>query len=148
MDEITRWGPRSEIRRMRNMLDRMMDRTFFDAPFFGDFAEEWGVPIDVYQTDDDVIVMATTPGMKPEDIHISITGDTLNIRGETQEEREEEGLRYHIRERRMGSFSRSILLPASVNADEAKAEFENGILTLTLPKVEVVKPKTITIKAK
>ncbi len=148
MDEITRWRPLREMSRMRNLLDRMMDRAFFETPFFGGFTEEWGVPIDVYQTDDEVIVKATTPGMKPEDIHIAITGDTLNIRGEAHEEREEEGLRYHIRERRVGSFSRSILLPASVDTDKAEAEFENGILTLTLPKVEVVKPKTITIKAK
>jgi HSP20 family protein len=148
MDEITRFRPLREMRRMRDMFDRMMDRTFFDLPFFGDFTEEWGVPIDVFQTEDDVIVKATTPGIKSEDIDITITGDTLNIRGKVQEERDEEGLRYHIRERRTGSFSRSILLPASVNADDAKAEFEDGILTLTLPKVEVVKPKTITIEAK
>ncbi len=148
MDEITRWEPIREMRRMRNMLDRMMDRSFFTRPFLGDFTDELGVPIDVYQTDDEVIVKATTPGMKPEDIHISITGDTLNIRGELKEEREEEGFQYHIRERRVGSFSRSILLPSSVNADDAEAEFENGVLTLTLPKIEDVKPKTITIKAK
>jgi HSP20 family protein len=148
MDHITRWEPLREMQRMRNMLDRMMDRAFLDTPFLGGFTEEWGVPIDVYQTDDDVIVKATMPGVKPEDIHISITGDTLNIRAEASEEREEEGLRYHLRERRTGSFSRSVLLPASVNADQAKAEFENGVLTLTLPKTEGVKPKTITVKAK
>jgi HSP20 family protein len=147
MTELMRWEPLREIRRMQNVIDRMMDRALIETPLLGGFFEG-GVPIDLYQTDEDVIVKASTPGMKSEDIHISVTGDTLNIRGEAREEREEEGHQYHIRERRMSNFSRSILLPTAVNADKAKAEFENGILTLTLPKVEGVKPKTITVKAK
>ena len=135
------------MRRMHDMLDRMMDRSFFEFPSFGSVFEG-GLPIDVYQTDDDIIVKATAPGMKADDIQISISGDTLTIRGEAEEEKEEEGARYHVRERRASSFSRSIMLPTSVNADKALAEFENGILTLTLPKAEEVKPKTITVKAK
>lgn len=147
MTRITRWEPFGEMRRVHDMLDQFMDRTFLDLPMRGGMLS--GVlPIDVFQTDDDVVVKATTPGIKPEDIHISITGDTLNIRGEIEEEREEEGRQYHVRERRVGSFSRSIALPTLVNADAAKAEFEDGVLTLSLPKIEDVKPKTITVKAK
>ncbi len=147
MTRITRWEPFREMRRMHDMLDRMMDRTFSGSPLMSSIFEG-GVPIDVLQTDDNVVVKATTPGLKPEDLNISITGDTLTIRGEVKEEKEEEGARYHIRERQSASFSRSILLPTLVNADKAEAEFESGILTLTLPKVEEVKPKTITVKAK
>jgi HSP20 family protein len=147
MTRLTRWEPFREMRQMHDMLDRIMDKTFLDAPFFGAF-DQGVVPVDVYQTDDDVVVKATAPGMKAEDIHITITGDTLNIRGEVSEEREEEGVQFHIRERRASSFSRSIALPTMVDADKAKAEFEDGILTLTLPKVEDVKPKTIAVKAK
>lgn len=147
MTDLIRWEPLREIRRMQNVIDRMMDRGFIETPLLGGFFEG-GVPIDVYQTDEDVVVKATTPGMKPEDLHISVTGDTLNIRGEVREEREEEGHQYHLHERRMRDFSRSILLPTTVNADKAKAEFENGVLTLTLPKVEGVKPKMITVKPK
>jgi HSP20 family protein len=147
MTSLTRWEPFREMRRMHDMLDRMMDRTFSDFPSMSSIFEG-GVPIDVLQTDDNVIVKATTPGLKPEDLKISITGDTINIGGEVKEEKEEEDARYHIRERQVSSFSRSIVLPTSVNAEKAEAEFENGILTLTLPKVEEVKPKTITVKAK
>jgi len=147
MARLTRWEPFRMSRRMHDMLDRWMDSAFMDIPWFGAFFEG-GVPIDVYQTDDAVVVKATAPGLKPEDIHISVTGDTLTLQGEVKEEREESGAQYHLRERRMESFSRSIVLPASVDADKAKAEFENGILTLTLPKLEEDKPKTITVKAK
>jgi HSP20 family protein len=147
MTRLTRWEPFREMRRMHDMLDRVMDRTFIDAPFFAAF-DQGVLPVDVYQTDDDVVVKATAPGMKAEDIQITITGDTLSIRGEVSEEREHEGVQFHIRERRAGSFSRSIGLPTTVDADKTKAEFEDGILTLTLPKVEDVKPKSITVKAK
>lgn len=147
MSMLTRVEPFGRRRRLQEMIDRFMDRAFLDMPFFEGYFEG-GVPVDVYQTDDEVVVKATTPGLKPEDINISITGDTLCIRGEVKEEREEEGQQYHIRERREGSFSRSFTLPTRVDADKAKAEFENGVLTLTLPKVEDVKPKTITVKTK
>jgi HSP20 family protein len=132
---------------MHDMLDRMMDTAFRESPFLGGIFEG-RVPVDVYQTDETVVVKATTPGLKADDLQITITGDTLTIRGEISEEHKEEGVTYHLRERRMESFSRSITLPAAVNADKSKAEFEDGVLKLTLPKVEGVKPKTITIKAK
>jgi HSP20 family protein len=147
MTRLTRWEPFRETRRMHDMLDRIMDRAFLDFPLTGGLFEG-GVPIDIYQTDDEVVIKATTPGLKPDDLHVTITGDTLNLRGEVSEERENEGVQYHVRERIMRSFSRSISLPTAVDADKAKAEFENGVLTLTLPKVEGVKPKTITVKAK
>jgi HSP20 family protein len=104
--------------------------------------------LDVFESDDDVTVRASIPGIKPEDIDISITGDVLSIKGAASEEKEEKTGNYHLRERRFGAFQRAISLPTSINADKAEAEFENGVLTLTLPKVEEVKPKTITIKTK
>lgn len=88
------------------------------------------------------------PGVKPEDIDITITGDTLTIKGEVKAEEKVEKANYIRRERRYGAFSRSLTLPTSVVAEKAKAEFENGVLTLTLPKAEEVKPKTIKVKAK
>ena len=147
MSRIVRWEPSREIRRMQDAFDRMIDRAFWDSAFYGgDY--QGTLPLDVYQTVEDVVVKATAPGMKAEDINISITGDTLTIRAETSEEIEEEGVEYYLRERRAASFSRSITLPTSVDSDKAKAEFEDGVLTLTLPKIEEVKPKTITVKAK
>lgn len=146
---LTRWEPFREMRRLTDILDRWMEESFLTPAFEGLY--EGIVPVDVYQTDNDVVVKAVLPGVRPEDIHISITGDNLVIRGEVREEVETNGggdRQYHIRERRYGRFSRSLILPTMVDADKAKAEFENGILTLTLPKAEEVRPKTITVKAK
>jgi HSP20 family protein len=145
MKNMTRWEPFREARRMHDMLDRMMDRSLLD-PLYG--GTEGTLPLDMYQTDDEIIVKASAPGLTAEDLGISITGDALTIRGDFQADEVQEGARYHVRERRIESFARSIRLPTMVNVEGAKAEFENGILTLTLPKVEEVKPKTISVKAK
>jgi HSP20 family protein len=102
----------------------------------------------MYQTDDEIVVKGSLPGIKADDISITITGDALTIRGEVKEQQSKDEASYHLRERRFGSFSRTIPLPTVVVADKAKADFENGILTLTLPKAEELKPKTITVKAK
>jgi HSP20 family protein len=104
--------------------------------------------MDVYETDEDVVVKASVPGVDPEELDISITGDTLTIKGETRAEEEVEEENYIYRERRYGAFSRSMSIPTSVKADEANAEFEDGVLTLRLPKAEEVKPKTIKVKTK
>ena len=147
MTELTRWQPFRDMRRMHNMLDRFMDQSLF-GPSSRFEAFVGLIPVDVYQTEDDVVIKATAPGLTADDIQISIAGDTLSISGEIQEQTEQEGREYFVRERRVGSFSRSITLPTTVNADKAVADFEDGILTLTLPKVEAVKPKKITVKAK
>ena len=104
--------------------------------------------VDLYQTEDEVVVKATLPGLEPDDLDIQITGDLLNIRGEIKHEVEEKEAKYHLREHRYQSFARSLTLPAMVVADKAKAEMKNGILILTLPKAEEAKPKTISVKAK
>lgn len=150
MNILTRWEPFRKTRRMHDMLDRIMDEALTDIPRFGGLMSSI-VPADVYQTVDDVVVKATMPGVKPEDINISITGESLTIEKEVEEELEisdERNVRFHVRERRYGSFYRSLTLPTLVDADKASAEFENGVLTLTLPKIEEVKPKTITVKTK
>jgi len=86
--------------------------------------------------------------IKPEDINISISGDTLTLRGEIKEDEDYKNDNYHIKEMRQGTFSRTMTLPVKVDAEKAKADFENGVLRLTMPKAEEVKPKTITVKAK
>jgi HSP20 family protein len=87
------------------------------------------------------------PGIKPEDLDITVTKNTLTIKGEVRQEEEKEEERYHLRERRYGRFARSITLPTSVDADEIEANYENGVLTLRLPKTEEVKPKRIEVKS-
>jgi HSP20 family protein len=146
MTRLVRWEPFREMVTIRDMMDRFIEDAVGDTrlPFAGAFAPA----VDLYQTDDDVIVKATLPGVKPEAIQISVTGDVLSLRGEVSEESEISNATYDLKERRFGSFARNLSLPSAVAADKAKAEFENGILTLTLPKAEEVKPKAITVKAK
>jgi HSP20 family protein len=102
----------------------------------------------MYQTDDEVVVRAALPGFKPDDVQINITGDVLHIKGEMKHEEEKKEKAWHMREQRWGAFERSVALPTDVVADKARAEFENGVLTITLPKAEEVKPKAVNIKAK
>ena len=150
MSMITRWEPFRESRRLHDMIDRFMDRSFLDRPWFGEPVSGM-LPLDVYQTEDKLVIKASIPGMKPDDIDIAVRGDTLTIQGESKSEVEREGkedVKYLLRERHYSSFSRSMTLPASVDSSKANAEFENGILTLTLPKIEEEKPKRITVKAK
>ena len=149
MAELVRWDPFREMVSLRDAMDRLLEEAF-TRPLSLSMSETlgWMPQMDMYQTDDEVVVKATVPGVKPEDLHITITGDVLTIRGEIKAEEEVKDAAYHLRERRYGSFSRSLPLPVPVVADKAKAEFENGILTLTLPKAEEVRPKTIEVKAK
>jgi HSP20 family protein len=109
----------------------------------------WSSPaIDMYQTDNDVVVKAALPGIKANEVQINISGDILTIKGEVKQDEEKQEKSWYIREQRWGAFERSIRLPTDVIADRAKADFESGILTLNLPKSKESKPKTITIKAK
>ena len=110
--------------------------------------------IDMYQTDNEIVVKASLPGIKADEMQINVTGDVLTLKGEMKSEEEKtsspkgQEKAWHIREQRWGAFERSVALPVAVVSDKAKAEFENGILTITLPKAEEVKPRTITVKAK
>ena len=146
MASIVRWDPFAEMVSLRDVMDRLVDDAFV-RPTSG-LGMLRSPAVDMIENEDEFVVKASLPGVRSDDINISVTGDALTIRGEMKSEREEEKDNYIFRERRSGSFSRSLALPTSVIAEKAKAEFENGILTLSLPKAEEVKPKTITVKAK
>ena len=148
MTTITRWEPFREMRRLHNMMDRIMDDSM-SRNLYGSY--EGDAPIDLFQDDEAIHVEAVMPGFKPEEVEISIRGDMLSIQGritQQQENQTGEDVKYLIRERKVEALSRTLRLPTLVDADKASAELENGILKLTLPKVEAVKPKQITIKAK
>jgi HSP20 family protein len=149
MANLVRWDPFREMISLREAVDRLFEDSIVRprgplAPVTGTSA----LALDVYETADDVTVKASIPGVKPEGIDITVTGDVLTIKGETVEEQEKQEANYHLRERRYGAFQRSVTLPTAVKADKATADFANGVLTLTLPKVEEAKPKSIRIKAR
>ena len=135
---------------LREAMDRLFDDAFTrPSSIMRDGGSNWSSPaIDMYQTDNEVVVKAALPGIKANEVQINITGDVLTLRGETKQEEEQKDKSWHLREQRWGAFERSIRLPTTVVPDQAKADFDNGILTVTLPKSEKVKPKTITVKAK
>jgi HSP20 family protein len=150
MSNLTRWEPARETMTLREAMDRLFDDAF-TRPFsiMRDGGSNWSSPaIDMYQTDNEVVVKAALPGIKANEVQINVTGDVLTLRGETKQEEERKDKSWHIREQRWGAFERSVRLPTTVVSDQAKADFEDGILTVTLPKSEKVKPKTITVKAK
>jgi HSP20 family protein len=149
MTNLVRWEPFRDLVSLREAMDRLFEESFVRpqtdwlAP-----TEAGALAVDMYETDDAVVVKSAIPGIKPEDIDIIVAGDTLTIKGETKSEEEVKEENYVRREMRYGSFARTLAVPTSVVADKAEAEFENGVLTLTLPKAEEVKPKAIQIKAK
>ncbi len=147
MSNLTHWEPERQIMTLRDAMDRLFDEAF-TRPIFNLGMTPSAPSIDLYQTDDSVVVEAALPGLKANDVQITVTGDVLTLRGNFEQETEKKEATYHLRERRTGSFERSILLPTEVQTDKAVSEFENGILTISLPKAESVKPKTITVKAK
>lgn len=147
MSNIIRWEPAREMMTLREAMDRLFDDAFTRPLSLT--SNNWSIPaVDMYQTDDEVVVKAALPGIKADEVQINVTGEVLTIKGETKQENETKEKAYHLREQRWGAFERSIVLPTEVVADKAKADFENGVLTITLPKAEEVKPKTINIKTK
>jgi HSP20 family protein len=144
MNGLIRWDPFGD-RTIGQQFDESVAR-----PGFGWIApiSAANLAIDMYETKDDVMVRAALPGVKPEQVEVTITGDTLTIRGESKEENEVKEENYVRKERRYGSFTRCITLPSGVKADKAEATFENGVLTLKIPKTEEAKPKTIKVKTK
>jgi HSP20 family protein len=147
MTNLVRWEPFSDLVSLRDAMDRLLEESFV-RPQAGALAPAGpgSLALDMYETDDAVVVKSPIPGVDPDDIDISVTGDTLTIKGETKVEKEVKEDNYIRRECRYGSFARTVAIPTSIVADKAEAEFDNGILTLTLPKAEEVKPKPIQIK--
>jgi HSP20 family protein len=134
---------------LQNAMDQLFEDSFFDTPqWLNRMESELLVPMDMRETDDNLILDADLPGLKPEDVDIRVQGNTLTIEGEfkSKDEKEEDNIRF--RERRYGSFRRSIELPTRIDVEHIEAEFEDGVLSVVLPKVEETKPKQIAIKTK
>ncbi len=149
MAELVKWEPFREMMSLRDAMGRLFEESFLRPGWFGGWeSAASALPVDVYETGDHVVVKATVPGVKPEDIEVTITGDVLTIKGEFKTEEKTEKHNYLRQERRYGSFCRQLSVPAGTDVDKVKATFEHGVLTLELPKVEAAKAKTVKVVAK
>ncbi len=147
---LMRWNPYREMVSLRDALDRLFERSLVRP--FRDWPEQResgrGVSVDVYESNGDLVVQAELPGLKPEDVDISLSDSRLTIKGEFQAKDEGDRGNVYYQERRYGKFERSFALPTGIDTDAIDAEFEDGVLTVTLPKPEEAKPRKIPIAAK
>jgi HSP20 family protein len=138
---IIRWEPFREMSTLQGRMDRLFDQVW------GGRQESWLPAVDVFDTKESVVLKAEIAGMDPDDIQIEVEDNVLTIKGERKFEEKVDEERYYRVERRFGSFQRSLALPQGVKADDIVAAYEDGILTVTVPKVEEEKPKKIEVKA-
>lgn len=141
--KIVRWNPYINRMRYFNEFERALENKM-DWPRWQ--SENLGLAVDVSENEDGYVVKASMPGINPDDAEITFEDNVLTIKGEVAEEDEKEEENYRIRERRTGSFGRSIRFPVDVDAEAVDATYTNGVLTLNVPKVEEVKPKRIAVK--
>jgi HSP20 family protein len=142
---IERWDPFREAVSLSDAMNLLFRESFVRPSSGTGQPGSVMLPLDVSEDENGFVVKASLPGVKPDDVHITVHGDTLTIQGESKFEQEKKGEQWHLRERRFGSFQRSITLPTPVNSDQAQAQFEHGVLSLTLPKSEGAKPRQIRI---
>ena len=146
---LIRWQPWREMTTLRDAMDQLLEESFVRpvrSREAGTFEQPFRLPLDAYTTPEEIVIIASLPGLTPDEVDIALEGDTLTIRGELRSPLE--NVEYLFQERGFGSFSRTLTLNVPVEADKAEAVFENGVLTLTLPKAEETKPKVIKVKSK
>jgi HSP20 family protein len=150
---IVRWDPFREL--TRELARDFMDPWFLSWPRLGstlEWAAEWPArswvpPVDIYETKDGALVVkAELPGLKREDIDVTVEDNILTIRGERRSEHEDRAGRVHRRERSYGEFSRSFTLPADIDAEQIRAEYRDGTLTVTLPRKPEARPRQIPVE--
>lgn len=145
MARIVRWDPFREMVAIRREMDRLVDDSLTGENWDQTF--NWELPLDVKETQDDYIVKATLPGVNPDDIQITYNNGMLTIQAERQAEQEKKDEHFLVREQRFGTFSRTINLPVAIDSNKIEADYDNGVLTLHLPKTEETKPRRIPIKS-
>ena len=146
---LTRWDPFREMVSLREAMDSLFENAL-TSPWGGAQQQgaSFGLPLDVTENQDAFVIKASVPGVNPEDLDVSVHGDTLTIKGETKADEQKQDERYHLRERRYGKFSRTLNFPVELDGAKAEASVENGVLTVRVPKAETAKPKMITVRAK
>jgi HSP20 family protein len=148
MGQMNRWDPFREAVSLREAMDRLFEDSFTPArqKTNGNNERVFRLPLDAYVTADEIIVLANMPGVKSEDVEITIEGDTLTIRGERP--RPLENVDYVMQERPYGKFQRTLNINIPVDANRAEARYDNGLLTLVIPKAEAAKPRVIQVATK
>jgi HSP20 family protein len=144
---INQWDPFRDAVSLRDAMNALFQDSFVRPGNGPTQSALVALPLDVFETEQAFVVKAALPGAKPDDVHITVHGDTLTIRGETKANEEKKGEHWHLQERRYGTFQRSLTLATPVNSDKAQADFDLGVLTLTLPKAESAKPRQIKVGA-
>ena len=149
MTTLVRFNPAREINTARRDMDKLFN-SFFSTRNVPPTNSNWGVALDVTEDAESFNIIATVPGITADDIEVTVDDGVLKISGEvsashSESDGEENKTRYHLRERRVGKFARSLRLPKDVNVDEISANHENGVLTLRLPKTPEIQPKRIAI---
>lgn len=143
---MTKLMPLTEFETLRQTMDRFMDEVFANAPIRTIWSRSWlGMPLDVYATDDQVVIRAALPGIKPEDLSISVYENTVTLSGTIAGEQAPDDAVWYLRELPTGTFRRAVTLPFPVDADHAEATFENGVVRVILPKAASAKPRKIAI---
>ena len=149
MATLTRLDPFREMMALRSTMDRMFDDSL--QSMRGSSRENgesaFSLAVDVTEDEDEYVVQASTPGIAEEDLEITIENNVLTIAGEFKTEVKKEGAQYLVRERRAGQFRRSITLPATIDEGATSAKFDEGVLSIHLPKAEVAKPKRIAVQS-
>jgi len=146
MRSVIRWDPMRDLISLREAMDRLMEESFVRPGWVSGRERTNRLPVDVYSTADELVIMASVPGVDPDDVDISIEGDNLHIKVEYKPPLE--NVDYIFQERHYGTFERTLTFNVPVQADKAEAVFEKGVLTLTVPKAEEIRPKIIKVKAK
>lgn len=136
------WSPFAELERIRREFDRLLEDVL---PTTAEREEILAPPVDIYETDSEVVVKAEIPGVKKEDIDVTIKENSVHIRAERKEEREEKTENVHRIERFYGRIERVVPLPAEVKPEEAKAEYKDGVLEVRIPKVKVTKEAKVQV---
>ena len=143
---LVTYDPFREMRSLQDEVNRLFSSSFNRAGDNEMMRGSWSPSVDIYENKDQIVLEAELPGMKPEDVTISIENNVLTIHGERKFEKKDEKDNFHRVERSYGSFTRSFTLPPTVSSEAADAVFENGLLRLTLAKREEAKPRRIEIK--
>ncbi len=146
MAGMTRWNPIRDMITLREAMDQLFNDNYLRSREARQQGVAWQLPLDAYTTEDAIVLTADVPGLKPEDLEVTLEGDTLTIRGELKNRTDSHN--YILRERATGRFERVLTINTPIDANKVEASFEDGVVQIVLPKAEAVKPKQIKVTAR